>query len=155
MKKLSKKKSASREAMIALFLIFLMGGSTIAYSFISSLRQPQKKILLPKSLILERDLTQDEESAILRTYRTIIKFHYRKDCTACLNLRNVLERVVENSGGQVYLVEIEGELNRIDIYNALYSTTLENLDSLDEKTLKKSICNILVDPPNWCLNYLV
>ncbi|MCD6403288.1 MAG: hypothetical protein J7K98_03085 [Candidatus Aenigmarchaeota archaeon] len=150
---MKKNKKESKQALIALLLIFLMGGSTVAFSFINTLRGGQKRVPLPKDVVLERELSKEEELAILQTYRTIIKFTYKKDCVKCLDWKNVLENVVKKSNGQVYLVELEGNVTRIDIYNALRSTTLTN--PKDETEIKKEVCTILVDPPDWCLAYLV
>ena len=54
--------------------------------------------------------------------------------------------------GQVYVVEVEGNVTQLIAYNVLNYATLPLNGS--EEDVTKALCKVVVDPPDFCLSYL-
>ena len=150
--KLFKSKKEKNRAM-ALFIILIMGSTSVAYSLISGVSPQKTTTSLPNSFILTKPLTQQQEYEILSSGRTIIKFYYTKDCKKCDELLELLDGLVKEAKGQVYLVELLSNTTRIEMYNYAKSEVATEKDT--EESIKKKYCNVLLNPPNWCLKYVI
>ena len=140
-----------KRQFISLFMIFLFIGSTIAYGFMSRFRQEETRSMkIPETNIIEYELTEEQETYLIRRGITIVKFYHTEGCIKCLEWKNELENIATKVPGQLVLEEINSNENRIEMFSFRGSATLTNPT---KEEILKNVCNILWDPPGWCLKY--
>jgi hypothetical protein len=140
-----------RKKFISLFMIFLFIGSTIAYGFMRGFRREETQSTnLPKTNIIEYELTEEQETYLIQRGVTIVKFYHSEGCIKCLEWKNELENIANKVPRQLLLEEINSDENRIEMFSLRGSVTLTNPT---KEEILKNVCNILWDPPGWCLEY--
>lgn len=141
----------SKRAIVALIFVFLMGGSTIAYSFIQAVFPPTGSLALPKQSIINYEIGSKEESYLISKGVTITKFYYVQLCTECWNQKNFLESFTKQNSNQILLEEIEsneaGVYPRVIITSFLGRKILEN--ATNEEVLN-AFCDLMYSPPAYC-----
>lgn len=142
-----------KKRFISLFMIFLFIGSTIAYGFIRRLGSEEvQSVNIPKTNIVDYELAEEQETYLIRRGVTIVKFYYTKGCIECLGWKNELEGIASSVPRQLFLEEIVSDENKIEMFSLRGSVTL--IDPTREEIVK-NVCNVLWDPPGWCLEYIL
>ncbi|MFH8080998.1 MAG: hypothetical protein QXO84_03945 [Candidatus Aenigmatarchaeota archaeon] len=122
-------------------------GSVLAYGIIA-LFGNNKTSYLPKERILNHKLDPAQVALLVNYYYTVIEYNYTTDCMECLQIKNYLEELTQNSDGQIYLQEIIVDQNSsLYIVNILNETLIEN-PSLSEAI--NAVCDSLITTPVWC-----
>ena len=153
-KKGKKYKLDKKNMLISLFFIFLLGGSIVTYALMSSLRSQQsvKPIEIPQTNVINFELTTEQEMYLIQRGITIIKLYSKKDCVECIEWRKESENLADMISNQIMLEEIDSDENRIVIYSIRGS---KDLLSPKEKDITRAVCELLWDPPGWCVEYTV
>lgn len=148
--------SAKKKKYISLVLIFLMAGSTAAYSalqaFTTWLRTNEAPAApeLPSSNVVDYALTAEQRNYMLRNGRTILDYKYKLACTACANQRSFIESAASQFPTQIFVQEI--------IDNSANNSTLSMTSYYGDKSLANptidqifdALCELLVEPPVQC-----
>lgn len=147
------KKTKIKTAIAGIVIIFLMLGSTFAYSVLQSVKGGEKKeVTLPEKNIVEQELTPEQESLLLSNGNTILKFRYNLACNNCLSQLSFLESLASSSQfkNQIMLEEIlVGDVTSPQ----LEITSMYGQDSLNNVTQEKileSVCGLMIQPPLDC-----
>jgi len=135
--------------MAALFFIVLMFGSTFAYGLMSLFSQQSNQVQIPQDKILNYELNEQQKTYLIRSGYTLIKYDYSSGCFECMDVRSNLERITQNSDGQIYLQEMISEgSNRINIVSLNGQKTI-NTPTVNQT--EEAVCNLLLQRPIWCL----
>jgi len=135
--------------IMALFFIFLMFGSTIAYGIMSLFNQPTDQLQIPQDKILNYELSEQQKTYLMRSYFTLIEYRYSSGCLECIDMKNNLERITINSEGQIYLQEILSDgSDRVTITSLNGAKTITN-PTVNET--QEAVCSILLQKPIWCV----
>ena len=145
-----KGKRIQHKQLIVLLVIFLMSASSIVYYISQAPGEQTPK--LPKTLVFKGEIDERVEEALLSRYATIVKFYHEAYCKGCEETSAMLERIAKDFRGQVYVVEVEGNVTQLIAYNVLNYATLPLNGS--EEDVTKTLCKVVVDPPDFCLSYL-
>lgn len=141
------------KAIIGLFLIFIMFGSSIAYAAIQPVLQPttQEQIEVPQiGTIQNKELTQSQENLLLSRGVTILKFSYNPSCTDCMGNKTFVESILGSSefGNQVILVETASDSStKLEIVSFYGQKTITNLYQDD---IVGALCELVAMPPYQC-----
>ncbi len=145
-----KKKYAS------LVLMFLMLGSTLAYTALQAFRnwqQPNEAASapeLPSTNVVDYEITVEQRNYMLRLGRTILEYRYQLACTDCAAQRAYIEAVVGEFSNQIFVEEIvdatatESTLSITSYYGDKLLTSPSNEDVFD------ALCELMVEPPIRC-----
>jgi len=139
------------QKLIALAFVFLMFASSLAYALINAFRNPEESITVPNQKIIDYELNQQQRTFLLQRYYTLVEYRYFTGCMDCISMRNELERITQNSDGQIFLQEIVSTDNAT---TSLTITSLRGQKILDNPTneeIEDTICNLLVSQPLWCV----
>jgi hypothetical protein len=144
-----------KPAIIGLFLIFIMFGSTIAYSILQSVRFGETtEAELPKENIINYKLIPELKNLLLRQGRTVITYEYNLMCDNCLEQKNFLEQMVSSDQfkRQLFLEEVlsnstEKTMPNIIIFSAYNQRILSNATQ-DE--IIDALCEVVISPPVGC-----
>lgn len=141
-----------RSAVIGIFFIILMLGSTIAYSIMSAIRTPQNEgeTKLPETNIIDYELNAKQKELLLQKGIVLAKFTYNINCLECLQQKSYLESFARQYSNQIFLEEIINAtvqnstltVNSLRGYDILTSVTQENI--LDV------FCELMLQPPVDC-----
>ncbi|MFH8092328.1 MAG: hypothetical protein QXM38_00045 [Candidatus Aenigmatarchaeota archaeon] len=143
---MTKKTIKTKQVLSIIFILILMG-SVLAYGIIA-LFGNNKTSYLPKERILNHKLDPAQVALLVNYYYTVIEYNYTTDCMECLQIKNYLEELTQNSDGQIYLQEIIVDQNSsLYIVNILNETLIEN-PSLSEAI--NAVCDSLITTPVWC-----
>jgi len=128
-----------------------MFASSLAYALINAFRNPEESITVPNQKIIDYELNQQQRTFLLQRYYTLVEYRYFTGCMDCISMRNELERITQNSDGQIFLQEIVSTDNAT---TSLTITSLRGQKILDNPTneeIEDTICNLLVSQPLWCV----
>lgn len=136
-------------SIIALFLVFIMVGSTVAFSILQSVRSPKTELELPSTNIVNYELKPEVESYLIQNGKMIIKFDYALACVECLNRKAFLESVANQFSDQIVLVEIvtnedTPSLTAISIYGQ------RSVGNVTEEEVVNVLCDLMINPPVFC-----
>ncbi len=135
-------------SVVGLFLVLIMFFSTIAFSFIQSVRNPQQEIKLPETNIVNEELRTDVENLLLQQGKTIIKFVYNSTCLECQDIGASLENLAVQFPNQIILENIlREEPTSITVFSFYGQRIVENVTS-DE--FVDALCEVMVEPPVMC-----
>jgi len=138
----------SKQIFLAIFFIFLMVGSTVVYSLLQVFRPLQQEIELPKSNIIDYELTPEQESYLLANGKTVIEFTYNLTCVECLDQKALLEGLTNQFSDQLFLQEIlagSSSLTMISRYGQ------EDLKNITQEAIINALCNLMTNPPVGCI----
>ena len=144
----------TRNRIIAIFIGILMVGSTATYALMQAFNyfgnSNQQNAQLPSSYIVEEQLTDAQEKAIMSQYKTVVQFYYSPSCLDCVSQRNALEKSVNQNSGQIYLEEIQTKTQVMqNIVMKSYRDTrlLSNATQID---IENAFCDVLLQPSAQC-----
>ncbi|MEM5792382.1 MAG: hypothetical protein QXM68_02595 [Candidatus Aenigmatarchaeota archaeon] len=140
------KKDSAKQRVLALIFIFILLGSTVAYGIIA-LFGPKQQII-PNERILNYKLNSMQTNLLVQNYFTVIEYNYQPSCIECIQVKNVLEEITQNSENQIYLQEIENYTQ-----TSLYVVNIFNETMIYNPTVNQSInvvCDSLIYTPTWC-----
>jgi hypothetical protein len=136
--------------IMAIFFIVLMFGSTFAYGIMNLLGQENNQTQIPQDKILNYRLTDEQRNYLMQKGYTLIEYDYSSGCVECIDVKSNLERITQNSDGQIYLQEIISEgANRISI------VSLNGQKTINKPTLNQTqedVCNLLLQRPIFCIS---
>lgn len=135
---------------IALVFIFLMFGSTFAYALLSSFRSQEEEIQMPEGMILTYELNEKQIRYLRSRGYTLIKYSYPTGCLDCVGVINNLERITQNSEGQIFLQEI----STVDTSPKFTITSLRGEKTINNPTneeIENTVCDYLLSRPLWCV----
>lgn len=136
---------------IALIFILLMFGSTFTYALLNAFGEKEEKIQIPQEKILNYELNEQQKKYLLPKGYTLILYSYTTGCLDCINVKNDLERITQNSDNQIFLQEVvksEG-ISVVTIVSLNGGKTINN-PTINE--LENSICDVLIQRPLWCVS---
>jgi len=141
-----------RSAVIGIFFIILMLGSTIAYSIMSAIRTPQNegKTTLPETNIIDYELTAQQKELLLQEGIVIAKFTYNINCLECLQQKSYLESFARQYSNQIFLIEI---INATTQKSSLIVESLRGYETLTNVTWENALdifCESMLQPPVDC-----
>jgi len=142
-------KDSWKNQAIAIFFVFLMLGSTVTYAVISIFK-PAQTSFIPPDRILNYKLTEEQINFLVQNYQTIIEYDYPANCIDCLEVKNILEELTQNSENQIFLQEIIVNESKAN----LYVVNILNETSIEEPTpsiAASTVCNALISAPTWCV----
>ena len=132
----------------ALFFIVLMFGSSFVYGITGFFGKRSEGLQIPQDKILDYELNQQQKTYLMRRGYTLIEYRYSSGCLECIDVRNNLERITQNSDGQIYLQEILSDANKITI------TSLNGQKTIVNPTINQTedaVCDLLLQRPIWCV----
>jgi len=142
-----KKDASVKQRIAAIVFILILVGSTIAYGLISLLG-PKNDYSIPKEKIINYKLSQTQVALLVQNYFTVVEYNYTIGCVECIQVKNYLEDLTQNSDGQIYLQEIiVNDSPRLYLINVLNETVIEN-PTPDQAI--DVVCNNLISTPVWC-----
>ncbi len=136
---------------VALFFIFLMVASTIAFAFISSRRTPeQEHVEIPTQRIIDYKLSDSQRQILLSNGYTLIEYEFPTACLDCGPIKSRLENIAQTSNNQIFLQEFIGSAQQ-----KVTMTSLNGQKILEDEFTEDDInivCEILVQEPLWCIS---
>ncbi|MEM2974768.1 MAG: hypothetical protein QW112_04065 [Candidatus Micrarchaeia archaeon] len=142
-----------KQVVIGIFFIVLMLGSTIAYSIMSAIRQPEASggTSLPDTNIIDYELTARQEELLLQNGKVIAKFTYSINCMECLQQKSYLEYFTRQYSDQMFLMELTGNVtaqNSTLTVNSLRG--YETLTNITTENVLDVFCELMLRPPVEC-----
>ncbi len=135
--------------IMALFFIILMFGSTLAYTINSLFSEKDDQLQIPQDKVLNYALNEQQKNYLVKNGYTLITYDYSSGCIECINIKKDLEKITQNSDGQIYLQEINSEgLNKINIISR-NGQKIVNKPTINQT--EEAVCNLLSQRPIWCL----
>jgi hypothetical protein len=140
----------------SLILMFLMLGSTLAYSMLQAFRnwqQPQENTSvpeLPASNVIDYAVTAEQRNYMLRIGRVVLEYRYQLTCTECADQRVYIEAVAREFPDQIFVQEIidpgaaEPTLSITSYYGSKFLADPSNEETFD------ALCDLMTDPPIAC-----
>ena len=141
----------SSQKLIALIFVFLMFISTMAFAIMNVFRNPEEQITIPNQKIIDYELNTQQRRYLLQGGYTLIEYRYFTGCLDCIDMKNELERLTQNSDDQVFLQEI---LSTDNTTSSLTITSVRGQKILDNPSIveiEDIICNLLISQPIWCV----
>lgn len=139
----------SKQSILALFFIFLMVGSSIAYGILQAFRPLKtKKVELPKSNIIDYELTPEQKNYLLADGKTIIEYSYNLSCVECLNQKALLEGLTNQFSDQLFLQEIVASDSSLTITSRYGQEDVENIT---QESIIDVLCELMINPPLGCI----
>lgn len=133
----------------AIFLIFIMGFSTIAFAFLQTVMSPpRQEVRLPGSNIIDYELTIEQERLALNLGRTVATFYYYNGCLECTEQLAFLEYMTNEFSDQVIVEKILTEKTTslsITSYNGQ-----ELLNDATQEEMFDAFCELMTKPPIVC-----
>jgi hypothetical protein len=144
---MAKKDASVKQRILAIAFILILAGSTLAYGLIAFFR-PGSNYSIPKERIINYKLNQVQVALLVQNYFTVVEYNYTNSCLECIQVKNYLEELTQNSDGQIYLQEIlVDDKPRLYIINALNETIIDN--PMPSQAID-AVCNSLISTPVWC-----
>jgi hypothetical protein len=143
--------TSKKNKTIAFIFVLLMFGSTFTYALINMFGEKKDEVKIPQEKILNYELTDQQKGYLLPKGYTLIVYSFTTGCLDCINVKKDLERITQNSDGQIYLQEIvknEG-ISMISIISLNGGKTINNPTSQE---LENTICDVLIQRPLWCVS---
>ncbi|MEM5776987.1 MAG: hypothetical protein QXJ06_00875 [Candidatus Aenigmatarchaeota archaeon] len=144
---MAKKDASTKQRVLAIVFILILVGSSVAYGIIA-LFGPKNNFSIPKERILNYKLNKMQVDLLVNNYFTVIEYNYTSSCIECIQIKNYLEDLTQNSDGQIYLQEISvNDKSSLHIINLLNETLIE------EPNISQAInavCDSLLSTPIWC-----
>ena len=142
-----------KSAVIGIFFIVLMLGSTVAYSILSAIRTPQQNesTTLPNTNIIDYELNSKQEDLLLNNGFTVVRYVYNINCIDCLQKKSYLESFASANSKQIFLQELVG--NSTVQNDALSVNSLRGYDTLanvTEGNFMDMACDYMLQPPVDC-----
>lgn len=147
------KMNVSKKTVISLFFIFLMVGSTVTYSLLQSIRQPEnKEVKLPTTNVVDYELTEEQEKLLIEDGKVVLKFLYSKACEGCLQKKNVLDSVAADNAfsSQVMIEEILSSRPDLPMLTVVSYRGQKILTNYTNDDLLDALCELMVQPPVSC-----
>ncbi|MBI5871967.1 hypothetical protein HZB88_02680 [archaeon] len=138
----------NKSAIIGIFIIAIMFGSTFAYGILQSVRSP---VEVPKSNIIEYRLDPRLRYAFVNGGATILSFDYNFECENCYEQKNFLESMANEYKEQIFLEEILNETltkSKLIVESKLGNKTFYNPS---ENETFDAICDLMLAPPTICV----
>ena len=139
----------SKTTILAMFFIFLMVGSTLAYSILQVFSPSEPGIELPEGNIIDYELTSEQEIRLLTNGKTILRFEYYLTCVECLDQKTLLEGLTNQFSNQILLQEILTDDSTSLTITSRYGQ--EDLKNITQDTVIDSLCSLMADPPVGCI----
>ncbi len=146
-----------KTAIIGLFIIVIMLGSTFAFAILQSVRQTSPE--LPKTNIIEHELDFSMKDALVQNGVTFMTLEYNSGCENCLEQKSFLEQVTKEFGRQVsqnpifydlYLEEIMDENASIPKLTVVSNLGYKELTNATQDEIFSAVCDLLTSPPVVC-----
>jgi hypothetical protein len=142
-----KKDASVKQRVLAIIFILILVGSTVTYGIIA-LFGPKNDYSIPKERVINYRLNQVQVALLVQNYFTVVEYNYTNRCLECVQVKNYLEELTQNSDGQIYLQEILVDSSpSLYIINALNETKIENPTPAQAIN---AVCNSLLSAPLWC-----
>jgi len=135
---------------MALVFILLMFGSTFAYAILSSFTGQNEEIQIPQESILNYELNEQQRKYLRSRGYTLIEYSYPTGCLECIDVKNKLEQITQDSEGQIYLQELTvvGSSSKFTV-TSLNGQKILNNPSVEE--IETTVCDLLMNRPLWCV----
>lgn len=139
-----------KKKVVGLIIVGIMFFSSITVAFFQASFFSSPQTELPKTNIVDYELTQFQEEIILRNGGTIMKYLYNQTCLECPNEIALLEAFATQFSNQVILEKIQTKENPtfLNIVSALNYTSVKNIT---EENVFSALCDVLVLPPAACV----
>ena len=141
-----------KSALISIFFIVLMLGSTLAYSILSAVNNPQQKqttTTLPPTNIIDYELSSDMEDYLLQNGMAIAKFTYITSCLECQSQKSYLESFARQYPTQIFLEELKGTSQGSSLVVNSYKAT-RTLTNVTNEKIFDAFCDAMLQPPVDC-----
>jgi len=139
----------------AILFMFLMLGSTIAYSFIQAVNNGlgggTSKTQLPSTNVIDYQLSIDQEQLVLTQGKTVMKYSYSSTCVECLTFANQLEGLANSMNGQVFVEKLlQTSANQTATLTLTSSQNSKIYSNPTTNDLIDGLCDVLISPPVDC-----
>ena len=142
-----KKDASVKQRVLAIVFMVILIGSTVAYGIIA-LFGPKNDYSIPKERVINYKLNQVQVALLVQNYFTVVEYNYTNGCLECVQVKNYLEDLAQNSDGQMYLQEILVEDEpKLYLINALNETVINNPTPAQAVDI---VCSRLLSTPLWC-----
>ena len=142
-------KKSAQQKIVVLFIILIFGMSSIAYVINSVQNTEQQSI--PSSLILDRELTPQEEAQFIQNGFTSFKFYYTNSTSQDLiNYVNSLQETFKTDQGQVQVILQHISSDKTQIY-LVSNRDEETIDNLTQQNIFASLCKTVTIAPFECM----
>ena len=142
----------SKTFILSIFFIFLMVGSTVVYSLLQVFSPTKQGLELPKSNIIDYELTPEQKSYLLANKKTILEFTYSLTCVECLNQKALLEGITNQFSDQLFLQETLASDSSLAI-TSLYGQ--QDLKDITQEAVIDTLCNLMAVPPPGCVRRVI
>ncbi|MCS7135380.1 MAG: hypothetical protein NZ893_03010 [Candidatus Aenigmarchaeota archaeon] len=142
-----KVKKITKQKVLSIIFILILLGSVLAYVIIGFFGNKNQSFL-PENRIINYKLNQNQVMLLVSYYFTVVEYNYTSDCLECLEVKNRLEELTQNSEGQMYLQEI-----LVETKPTLYIVNAFNETLIEEPTVSQAVnavCDSLLSTPVWC-----
>jgi len=146
-----------KPAIVGMFLIFLMFGSTIAYGVLQAVFYGPAQTTtttLPDTNIVNYRLSQNQENLLLSQGKTLLLYFYNSTCSICIDQKQSLEQLVTSSkfSDQLFLEEILTNTNNANIPNLIVASYVgqKAINNITSDQITAVLCDLMVQPPVEC-----
>jgi len=154
------------KSILLLFVLFMLVGgfSIVPYILQAAFYTPPQtgNIQVPTTDIVDYELTSEQENAILRQGKAVIRFEYSLNCEKCLETQSILEEIVnlKQFKDQIVLEEIKSSATDLPRVNIIGFAVEGNQINVGQKILQStnvtegeiinSLCGLMLQPPVEC-----
>ena len=143
--------TSKKQKMIAFFFIILMSGSAVTFALQYIFGEKEEPVQIPQEKILSYELSEKQKQYLLPKGYTLILYSYTTGCLECINTKKDLERMTQDSDGQIFLQEVvknEG----VPMASIISLNGGKTINSPTSNELENVICDVLVQRPLWCVS---
>lgn len=134
-----------RKKTTSVFLMLLILFSTLAYYLYYFMAIPP----LPEENVV-RNLSKEEERAIVRNGYTLVNFYVGEECANCEGLESFLEDLVTRGGFNMVIVNLKDSNASVPVAVVWSLRGSKRLEDFTKEEIRREICNLMVSPPAEC-----
>jgi hypothetical protein len=144
-----------KSALIGMFFILLMLGSSVSYVLLSAVSTPQNtgdETELPSTNIINYELNSEQEQLLLQSGMVLAKFSYSTGCSVCQQQKSYIESFAKQHSTQILVEEIAGsvimENSELFVESGKGSYTVTNVT---QDRVFDAFCKVMYQPPIDCV----
>ncbi len=140
----------NKSAIVALAIIVILVGSSLTAGLMQafSFRVTGSAVKggeIPKSAIIDYDLSPDVKAMLMQRGVTILTLSYGPTCTECSSIISYLEGMANSAKGRILLIELASKSAQPDLTISSYYGE-QDVYRMDKGEVLKALCDLIIDP---------